>query len=44
MEKNSKLMERCIDEAKNILNEKRLDYTHGDIVRIAVALFGKEDG
>ncbi len=38
---NYSLMKECIDKAKNILSEKKLDYTHSDVVNAAIALFDK---
>jgi len=39
MKEDSELMKECIEEAKKILNEKRLDYTHSDVIQVAIALF-----
>lgn len=41
MKENLELMKECIEEAKKILNEKRLDYTHSDVIQVAIALFHK---
>lgn len=38
---NVLLMKECIDRAKQILMEKRLDYDHGDVINTAIALFDK---
>ena len=40
-EDNSKLMKECIERAKNILNEKRLDYIHSDVINMAISFFDK---
>lgn len=41
---NSGLMKECIERAKEILSEKRLDYSHGDVIQVAIALFDKIAG
>jgi hypothetical protein len=38
---NYNLMKECIDRAKSILQEKKLDYTHSDVISTAIALFDK---
>lgn len=38
---NYDLMKDCIDRAKEILYEKKLDYTHSDVINMAIALFDK---
>jgi len=38
---NHILMLECVDKAKGILSEKKLDYTHSDVVNTAIALFDK---
>jgi len=35
------LMKECIDKAKQVLTEKRLDYDHSDVINAAIALFDK---
>ena len=38
---NNQLLKECIETAKKILSEKRLDYTHSDVISAAIALFDK---
>ncbi|MAG45150.1 MAG: hypothetical protein CMH63_00050 [Nanoarchaeota archaeon] len=38
---NHNLMKECIDRAKEILTEKKLDYTHSNVISTAIALFDK---
>jgi len=38
---NYELLKQCIDKAKQILTEKRLDYDHSDVINTAIALFDK---
>ena len=38
---NYELLKQCIDKAKQILTEKRLDYDHSDVINAAIALFDK---
>lgn len=40
-EENYKLMKGCLDKAQFILQEKKLDYTHSDVINMAIALFDK---
>ncbi len=38
---NLELMKECLRDSHLILQEKKLDFNHSDVIRIAIALFEK---
>ncbi len=38
---NIKLMKGCITDAHLLLREKNLDFSHADVIKVAIALFEK---
>ena len=39
--KNIELMKECLKDAQVILLEKRFDFSHSDVINVAIALFEK---
>lgn len=39
--KNLELMKECLRDAHLVLKEKKLDFSHSDVISVAIALFEK---